>query len=116
MVPALLGFSSLCKADIYNSSPKMSFHQQIQKVQRPAGMPPSLVPFGQTLSSALRNFGLVQEQVAKKMALDRDILLAAIDSVRGAVMLAFPHGLPPWDRVRQALEGTEQLAGTSVSA
>lgn len=31
-------------------------------------------------------------------------------------MIAFPQGLPEWDLVRQALEGTEELAGTSVSA
>ncbi|KAK9832936.1 hypothetical protein WJX74_002381 [Apatococcus lobatus] len=54
-----------------------------------------------------------QEQVAKKVALTHEGLLRAIDTVRGAVMSAYPQGLPPWDRVRQALEGTEQLAGTS---
>lgn len=39
----------------------------------------------------------------------------AMDNIRGAVMIAFPQGLPEWDLVRQALEGTEELAGTSVS-
>ncbi|KAK9865940.1 hypothetical protein WJX84_010576 [Apatococcus fuscideae] len=54
-----------------------------------------------------------QEQVAKKVPLERGALLQAIDDVRGAVMAAYPHGLPAWDRVRQALEGREQLSGTS---
>lgn len=39
----------------------------------------------------------------------------AVDNIRGAVMIAFPQGLPEWDLVRQGLEGTEELAGTSVS-
>ncbi len=56
----------------------------------------------------------MQEQVAKKVALTAEALLDAVDSIRGAVMTAYPRGLPAWDRVRQALEGTEQLAGTSV--
>ena len=57
-----------------------------------------------------------QDQVTKKVALTPEALLAAIDGVRGAVMAAYPNGLPAWDRVRQALEGCEELAGTSVSA
>lgn len=44
------------------------------------------------------------------------MLEEAVDNIRGAVMIAFPQGLPEWDLVRQALEGTEELAGTSVSA
>ena len=43
------------------------------------------------------------------------MLEEAIDNIRGAVMIGFPQGLPEWDLVRQALEGTEELAGTSVS-
>ena len=44
------------------------------------------------------------------------MLEESIDHIRGGVMIAFPQGLPEWDLVRQALEGTEELAGTSVSA
>lgn len=49
------------------------------------------------------------------MLLTKAALEEAIDNVRGAVMIAFPQGLPECDLVRQALEGTEELAGTSVS-
>ena len=49
------------------------------------------------------------------MLLTKAALEEAIDNIRGAVMIAFPQGLPEWDLVRQALEGTEELAGTSVS-
>ncbi len=57
----------------------------------------------------------LQDQVANKVLLTKGALEAAIDHIRGAVMIAFPQGLPEWDLVRQALEGTEELAGTSVS-
>lgn len=35
--------------------------------------------------------------------------------MRGAVMICYPMGLPEWDPVRLGLEGSEDLAGTSVS-
>ncbi len=57
----------------------------------------------------------MQDQVANKVLLTKGALESAIDHIRGAVMIAFPQGLPEWDLVRQALEGTEELAGTSVS-
>ena len=57
----------------------------------------------------------LQDQVANKVLLTKGALEAAINHIRGAVMISFPQGLPEWDLVRQALEGTEELAGTSVS-
>ena len=59
---------------------------------------------------------VLQDQVAKKVVLTRKALLDAVDNIRGAVMMAFPQGLPEWDFVRQAIEGQEDLSGTSVSA
>ena len=49
------------------------------------------------------------------MLLTKAALEEAIDNVRGAVMIAFPQGLPEWDLFRQGLVGKEVLAGTSVS-
>lgn len=49
------------------------------------------------------------------MPLTKHRLSEAIDNIRGAVMICYPMGLPEWDFVRQALEATEDLAGTSVS-
>ena len=62
-----------------------------------------------TVSAAL------QDQVGRKVLMTKAGLEEAIDNIRGAVMIAFPQGLPDCDLVRQALEGTEELAGTSVS-
>lgn len=53
--------------------------------------------------------------MGRKVLLTHAMLEEAIDNIRGAVMIGFPQGLPEWDLVRQALEGTEELAGTSVS-
>lgn len=53
-------------------------------------------------------------QVAKNVKLTRAMLEKHIDEVRGAVMMAFPQGLPEWDPVREALEDTEDLTNSSV--
>ena len=39
----------------------------------------------------------------------------AISSVKGAVMIVYPMGLPPYEEVRHILEGTENLAGRQAS-
>lgn len=56
----------------------------------------------------------IQDQVEKRVPLTKHRLSEAIDNIRGAVMICYPMGLPEWDFVRQALEATEDLAGTSV--
>ena len=49
------------------------------------------------------------------MPLTKAALLAAVDNIRGAVMICYPMGLPEWDFVRECLEGREDLSGTDVS-
>ncbi len=39
------------------------------------------------------------------MAVTEAALAGALDALRGAVLDAFPGGLPPWDPVRRGLEG-----------
>ena len=34
-----------------------------------------------------------------------------IDNIRGAVMIAYPMGLPPYDEVRQELEDNAEIPG-----
>ena len=36
-----------------------------------------------------------------------------MDKIRGALMIAYPMGLPDWEPARQDTEGTEDLEGTS---
>ena len=47
----------------------------------------------------------MQDQAAPRVATTEAGLLAALDEVRGAVLAAFPRGLPPWDPVRRGMEG-----------
>lgn len=44
----------------------------------------------------------------------RKALLDGIDAIKGAVMIAYPMGLPPFDTVRQILDEKEDLAGTAA--
>jgi len=57
-----------------------------------------------------------KDQVTKKVNLTKKMLLDAVDNIRGAVMICYPMGLPEWDLVRQNLEDTEDLTGTSFAA
>ena len=36
-----------------------------------------------------------------------------VDNIRGALMIAYPMGLPDWEPARQDAEGTEDLEGTA---
>jgi hypothetical protein len=56
----------------------------------------------------------LQDKATAKIPLTRAALEAEVDKVRGAVMIAYPMGLPEWDLVRLALEDDEDLAGTQV--
>lgn len=38
----------------------------------------------------------------------------AVDQLRGAVMIVYPMGLPPYDPVRMEFEDKEDLSGTHV--
>jgi hypothetical protein len=58
---------------------------------------------------------VLQALVLQKQPLTAAALEAAIDNIRGAVMICYPAGLPAWDFVRQCLEGREVLTGTNVS-
>ncbi|KIZ02636.1 putative Uncharacterized protein C21orf59 like protein [Monoraphidium neglectum] len=53
-----------------------------------------------------------KDRVLRKEPLTKAALLAAIDNIRGAVMICYPMGLPEWDFVRQCLEGREDLSGS----
>ena len=46
--------------------------------------------------------------MARGLALTEAALAHALDAVRGAVLAAFPGGLPPWDPVRRGIEGAAQ--------
>lgn len=57
---------------------------------------------------------VAKEQIAMKQLSTRKALLDGIDAIKGAVMIAYPMGLPPFDTVRQILDEKEDLAGTAA--
>lgn len=55
-----------------------------------------------------------KKQVEKKVPLTKKMLEEQIDTIRGAVMIAYPMGLPEWDNVRLDIEGDEAPSNTPV--
>lgn len=51
---------------------------------------------------------------AMKKAVSVALLTEKLDNMRGAVMMAFPMGLPEWDTVRLTIEGLDGLEGTAA--
>lgn len=43
-----------------------------------------------------------------------DMVKDALDQLRGAVMIVYPMGLPPYDPIRMEFENKEDLSGTQV--
>merc|ERR1711959_697859 len=54
-----------------------------------------------------------KRQFEKKVEFTAEMLQDHVDKIRGALMIAYPMGLPDWEPARQAVEGTEELEGTS---
>jgi hypothetical protein len=50
----------------------------------------------------------------RKIATTRAGLTEKLDNMRGAVMMAYPMGLPEWDTVKLTIEGIEGLEGTQA--
>lgn len=83
----------------------------------PYSMPPTRPrrsPHPRPTHSPAHHASPAQDKATAKIPLTRAALEAEVDKVRGAVMIAYPMGLPEWDLVRLALEDDEDLAGTQV--
>jgi cilia- and flagella-associated protein 298 len=52
--------------------------------------------------------------VKQRMAVSMEMLEDKLANCRGAVMMAYPMGLPAWDPVALCLEGEDGLDGTQV--
>lgn len=56
-----------------------------------------------------------KNQAAAKVPLEEKVLEEKIGNIRGAVMICYPQGLPPYDPVRLELEGDEsEVAGAQA--
>jgi len=54
--------------------------------------------------------------VLRKQAITLAVLQEKLDNIRGAVIMAYPMGLPEWDTVRLTIEGDHGLDGTAAGA
>jgi len=54
-----------------------------------------------------------KRQFEAKVEFTVEMLQDHVDRVRGALMIAYPMGLPDWEAARQVCEGTEDLEGTA---
>ncbi|KAJ1623727.1 hypothetical protein T492DRAFT_912376 [Pavlovales sp. CCMP2436] len=55
-----------------------------------------------------------KDQIAMKQLTSRKALLDSIDAIKGATMIVYPMGLPPFDTVRQILDEKEELGGSAA--
>lgn len=55
-----------------------------------------------------------QKQAEANVCVTMEMVTEALDQLRGAVMIAYPMGLPPHDPIRMELEHREDLSGTQV--
>jgi hypothetical protein len=59
---------------------------------------------------------LISKEFAKSgIVLKPQMLKDAFESIKGAITIVYPQGLPEWDPVREAIEDVEDLAGTAAS-
>jgi hypothetical protein len=56
-----------------------------------------------------------KDQVTARVNLDIDVLNDKIANMRGAVMMAYPMGLPEWDTIKLAMDSIDGLEGTGVA-
>ncbi|GMI21403.1 hypothetical protein TeGR_g3008 [Tetraparma gracilis] len=57
-----------------------------------------------------------KEQVTARVNLDMAVVEDKIANMRGAVVMAYPMGLPEWDTIALALNSVDGLEGTGVAA
>ncbi|XP_008066647.1 UPF0769 protein C21orf59 homolog isoform X1 [Carlito syrichta] len=55
-----------------------------------------------------------KKQVEASVCVTMEMVKDALDQLRGAVMIVYPMGLPPYDPIRMELEDKEDLSGTQA--
>lgn len=59
---------------------------------------------------------IADSQVQKRVCLTKEAVKDCIDNIRGAVVMAYPMGLPEWDTIKLLFDGDEGLEGTGAAA
>lgn len=55
-----------------------------------------------------------KKQVEANICVTMEMVKDALDQLRGAVMIVYPMGLPPYDPIRMEFENKEDLSGTQA--
>ncbi|XP_049641759.1 cilia- and flagella-associated protein 298 [Suncus etruscus] len=56
-----------------------------------------------------------KKQVEANVCVTAEMVKDALDQLRGAVMIVYPMGLPPYDPIRMEFENKEDLSGTQAA-
>lgn len=85
----------------------------------PTGLRTGVAPEAKIAETMMCTAGDLEEyvdkaQVQRRVALKERDIDDKLANVRGAVVMAYPMGLPEWDTVKVALDSLEGLEGTSV--
>ena len=59
-------------------------------------------------------FIIFQKKVQTDNCVTQATVKEALDILRGAVMIVYPMGLPPHDKIKHEMENEEDLSGTQV--
>jgi len=57
---------------------------------------------------------IAKDMMIRKVAVKLDVLKEKLDNMRGAVMMAYPMGLPEWDTVKLTIDDISGLEGTAA--
>jgi len=84
----------------------------------PTGKRTGAAPVADLADVVRRTVADAEEAISKrqfeaKVEFNVEDLQDHIDKIRGALMIAYPMGLPDWEPARQAVEETEELEGSS---
>ena len=66
-------------------------------------------------SNLTKRHFILQKKVQADICVTQATVKEALDILRGAVMIVYPMGLPPHDKIKAEFENEEDLAGTQVS-
>lgn len=79
-----------------------------------------LVPNAKMADLLMNTVKEAKEKISNKLpqrdiSLTETIIQEAIDLLKGAVMIVYPMGLPPYDNIKMELDNEEDLEGTQAS-
>nr|XP_058921656.1 cilia- and flagella-associated protein 298 isoform X2 [Kogia breviceps] len=69
----------------------------------------------QYLKRMILDEGMDKKHVEANVCVTMEMVTDALDQLRGAVMIVYPMGLPPYDPIRMEFENKEDLSGSQAA-